>query len=102
MSFTYAVLGAGRQGTAAAFDLAVRGDASHVRMGAGAPGVARRSAERVNRLAGRSAAEPAQADVWDPASLDQALAGVECCLSAVPYSMNLEVTRAALRARAHL
>ena len=30
MSYTYAVVGAGRQGVAAAFDLAVRGDASRI------------------------------------------------------------------------
>ena len=30
MSFTYAVVGAGRQGVAAAYDLAVRGDASRI------------------------------------------------------------------------
>ncbi len=57
MSFTYAVVGAGRQGVAAAYDLAVRGDASRILFvdldeAAASPS----AAARVNALAGRQVA----------------------------------------------
>ena len=99
MSFTYAVLGAGRQGTAAAFDMANWGDAARVLVADANLTAARRAAERVNRLAGRAVAEPVQVDVTDPGSLERTLAGLDSFLSAVPYALNLGVTRAALRAR---
>jgi len=46
MSYTYAVLGAGRQGTAAAYDMACWGDAGRVVLADYDLEVARRAAER--------------------------------------------------------
>src|SRR5262245_19279316 len=102
MSFSYAVLGAGRQGTAAAYDLARWGEVRSLVVADYNVEMARRAADRINRLVGRAAAEAAQLDAKNPASLDRVLAGVDATLSAVPYSLNLEVTRAALRARSHV
>jgi lysine 6-dehydrogenase len=45
MAFRYAILGAGRQGTAAAYDLALRGDASQVILADQNPEAARKAAE---------------------------------------------------------
>ncbi len=50
MTFTYAVLGAGRQGTAAAYDMARWGDAQRITLADYDLEVARRAAERVNNL----------------------------------------------------
>ena len=50
MSYTYAVLGAGRQGTAAAYDMARWGDAQRVVLADFDLDVARRAADRVNLL----------------------------------------------------
>ena len=52
MSFAYAVVGAGRQGVAAAFDLAVRGNPSRILFVDREAAAARRAAERVNALTG--------------------------------------------------
>ncbi len=94
--FTYLVLGAGRQGTAAAYDMARWGNAERVLLADQDPGVAHSSSERVNKLLGRQVAFPLQVDASDPASLTPALQDVDACLSAVPYYLNLEITRLAV------
>ena len=102
MNLTYAVLGAGRQGTAAAYDLARWGDASQVVLADINLEVASNAAARVNRLVGRSIARPAQVDVTDPQAVRRVLSGVDAFLSAVPYYYNLELTRLAIEAKAHM
>ncbi len=99
MPFNYTVLGAGRQGTAAAYDMARWGDAARVLVADQDHAAAVRAAQRVNGLLGRGVVEAAQVNVKDPSSLDRALAGADAVLSAVPYVLNPEVTRAALRGR---
>jgi lysine 6-dehydrogenase len=100
--YNYVVLGAGRQGTAAAYDMARWGDARRVVLADRDMEIARQAAKRVNELLGRTIAEPAQVDVRDPQAVQQLLTGMDACLSAVPYVYNLGVTQAALRAGAHL
>lgn len=51
MSYTYAVLEAGRQGIAAAYDMARNGDAAAVLLADMDLAVAKAGAERINRLA---------------------------------------------------
>jgi len=53
----YGVLGAGRQGTAAAYDLAVHGGATRVVLADREREVAHAAAGRVNALLGRNAVE---------------------------------------------
>lgn len=101
-SYAYAVLGAGRQGAAAAYDLARWGEAQTVRVADYQLDAARRVAARVNHLVGREVAEAAPLDAADGAAVERVLAGVDACLSAVPYYYNLVITHAALRAGAHL
>jgi lysine 6-dehydrogenase len=100
--FNYAVLGAGRQGTAATYDMARWGSAHRVIVADRDMQIAQRAAERVNGLLDRAIAEPAQMDVTDLRAVEQLLTGVDACLSAVPYAYNLDVTKAALRAGAHI
>lgn len=50
MNYRYLVLGAGRQGTAAAYDMARFGDAGQVTLADIGASVAEASAERVNAL----------------------------------------------------
>jgi lysine 6-dehydrogenase len=102
MTYTYAVLGAGRQGIAAAYDMARWGDARRVILADRALGAARQAAERVNTLVGKDVAEPARLDVTDLKAVERLLTGVDACLSAVPYMHNLDVTRAAISARANM
>ncbi|HEX2025223.1 MAG TPA: saccharopine dehydrogenase C-terminal domain-containing protein [Actinomycetota bacterium] len=100
--YGYAVLGAGRQGTAAAYDLAVRGDAREVVLCDVDPARAGASAERVNRLAGRDAARPEALDVEDHDAVVTVLEPLDACLAAVSYRLNEALTRAAIEARTHL
>lgn len=99
---TYAVLGAGRQGTAAAYDMARWGGARRIIMADRDIEVARRAAERVNRMVGAAVAEPAWVDVTDLDAVEALLRGVDAALSAVPYIYNLGITRAAIQARCSL
>lgn len=101
-SFTYAILGAGRQGTAAAYDLARFGDAARILLSDANPQAAAQAAERVNRLIGRAVAQGTALDVRDAGELRRFLEQADAALSAVPYYFNLEITRAAIEARTHL
>ena len=102
MSYTYAVLGAGRQGTAAAYDMVRWGDARRVLLADYDLEVARRSAERVNELTSKTIAEPVQVDVTDLEAVERVLTGVDAFLSAVPYFYNLDITRVAIQVKAHM
>ncbi len=100
MNYVYAVLGGGRQGTAAAYDMAKFGDAGKVLIGDVSLEAAQRSAARVNRLIGREVAEAQQVDVTNPGQLRVFLTDVDSFLSAVPYWHNPAITRAAIEAKA--
>jgi lysine 6-dehydrogenase len=102
VSFTYAVVGAGRQGTAAAYDMARFGDAARVKVADADPAAAGRAAERVNRLLGRQIAVPFTVDVADRAVLRAFLEDVDSFLSAVPYWLNPAIARVAIEARASM
>jgi lysine 6-dehydrogenase len=100
--YTYAVLGAGRQGTAAAYDMARWGDARRVILADRDETIAQKAAARVNGLLGQAIAAPVLVDVDDQAAVEGLLSDVDACLSAVPYFYNLGLTQAALQASAHL
>lgn len=100
--FEYAILGAGRQGTAAAYDLARFGQAARIFMADINPAIARLASERVNRLVGRDIATPRTLDVTNPDSVNAILGPVDAAMSAVPYMFNLEITRSAIATRTHL
>ena len=102
MAYRYVVLGAGRQGTAAGYDLAKHGDAAQVVMADADPARAEASARRINALLGREIATPAVIDASDGSALRRLLEPADGVLSAVPYFFNLEITRAAIAARAHM
>jgi lysine 6-dehydrogenase len=102
VTFTYAVLGAGRQGTAAAYDMARFGDADRVKVGDVDLEAAKRAATRVNTLAGRQLAHPFAVDAADPGAVRAFLEDVDSFLSAVPYWLNPAIARAAIEARASM
>ncbi len=97
--FRYAVIGSGRQGTAAAYDLVMRGGAGSVLLADVDGEVARRAAERINRLTGRDVARGMKVDVRDYDALVDLLEPVDVCLCAVPYRYILGCTQAAIQAR---
>jgi lysine 6-dehydrogenase len=102
MSSRYAIIGAGRQGTAAAFDLGRFGEAEAILMADSDRAAAERAAARVNQLLGREVAEVAAADAADPHALAGTLRAfrADAFLSAVPYFFNLGLTHAAIQAGA--
>ena len=100
--YVYGVLGAGRQGTAAAYDMAKFGNASKVRIADVDLKIAIASADRVNRLCGRKVAEATAVNVTHPAEVESFLRGLDAFLSAVPYYYNLEIAKWAIRARASM
>jgi len=102
MSYTYAILGAGRQGTAAAYEMVKWGKAGRVVLADYNLEVAQRGAAHINKMTGKSVVEPVRLDVTDLAAVEQVLTGIDACLSAVPYLYNLDITGAAIRAGTHL
>jgi lysine 6-dehydrogenase len=99
MSFTYAVLGAGRQGVAAAYDMVRFGDARAVVLADRDGTLGAVAADRVNRLTGSTLASAAQIDVADIRELVAFLQPFDALLSAVPYVFNPAVTRACVASR---
>ena len=102
MGKTYAVLEQGRQGTAAAYDIARWGDASKVVLGDLNLSAAERGARHVNQMLDREIIEARQVDVTDAPAVLAALEGVDAFLSAVPYYYNLDLTRLAIQAHASM
>ena len=99
--YHYLIIGSGRQGTAAAYDLACFGEAAQIVMANRDPVIAVHSAERVNRLSGTTLAEPLDLDVADLHAVEKAVSDMDAVLSAVPYYFNLPITQAAVTAGAH-
>jgi lysine 6-dehydrogenase len=102
MGFQYAVLGAGRQGTACAYDMVKFGDADSVVLADLSPEAAQAAAARVNTLLGTECARGMQLDVTDRRAVASLLEGVDAFLSAVPYYLNLGITGAAVQAGASM
>ena len=96
----YAVVGAGRQGTAAAYDLARFGEAREVRLFDQALAIARAAAARVNGLLQREVATAAALEARDLDASIAALRGASAVLSAAPYFLNATLARAAVEAGA--
>jgi len=102
VSYRYAIIGAGRQGTAAAYDLGRFGEAEAILIADSDPQAAERAARRVNGLLKRDLAQAVTADASDPHALagDLRAGRVQAFLSAVPYFFNLGLTHAAIQAGA--
>jgi lysine 6-dehydrogenase len=97
---TYVIVGAGRQGAAAAYDLGRFGGAQQVRILDRDAALAERAAERVNGLLSAVGADrvcSARAlDAADVAAARQGLAGAHAVMSCVPYFLNAGLARAAV------
>ena len=102
MGFRYAVLGAGRQGTACAYDMMKFGDADSVVLADLSLEAAEAAAARVNALLLTDRATGVELDVTDLVAVASLLEGVDAFLSAVPYYLNVDITRAAVQAGASM
>lgn len=97
--FRYGVLGAGRQGTAAAYDLAVRGEAASIVLADLDGARATAAAARVNQLAGRDVALGTALDATDSPALAAFLAPLDTAIGAISYKLNLGFTETAIEAK---
>ncbi|OGO17165.1 MAG: hypothetical protein A2Z14_05990 [Chloroflexi bacterium RBG_16_48_8] len=100
MSYNYAVIGSGRQGTASAYDLARLGEANRIYMVDIERKQAEQSAERINHLIGYSVA---QAEVLNASNKKDVIAflkehRIDGFVAATPYFLNYGLTEAAIAA----
>lgn len=102
MSNTYAILGAGMQGTAAAYDLASHANPAKVLLGDLSLDQANKSAARVNQLAGRDVCVPITVNALDPDSIKGFLAEADVLLSCVPYWMHPKIAPIAIETGTHM
>ncbi len=101
-AFRYGVIGAGRQGTAAAYDLVVRGDAEEVLLADVDAEGAKDAAERVNRLTEAEVCRPVTLDASDVPEVTRFLDGLDAAVDSAPLHLIGGITRAALDARTHV
>ena len=102
MGRRYAVLGAGRQGIAAAYDLASFGEADDVMVADLDASTALSCADRINLLLDRKVARTVRIDIADVEESARELKGVDSVVSAVPYSYNPGITETAIRIGANM
>jgi lysine 6-dehydrogenase len=99
MRYRYVILGAGRQGTACAYDLALFGEAEKIVLADASESSAAKSVDRLRRLLPSSnpvRLESAAVRVQIHDELLSALRGASVVVSAVPYYYNPRVARAAI------
>jgi lysine 6-dehydrogenase len=102
VGYRYVVLGAGRQGVAAAYDLARHGEAERITLLDRDVAIARAGAERLNRLLGRRVADTAVGDASQPQTLASLLVEADGLLSAASYRFNLGLARLAIETKTHM
>lgn len=100
--YRYVLLGCGRQGTAAAYDLAIHGDAREIVFADVDLARAMAAVEWVKaRVPSRGRPVTLTAmlgNAANQATIVQVLRGADAAISAVPYRFNLDVTQAAVEA----
>jgi lysine 6-dehydrogenase len=101
----YAILGAGKQGLAAAYDVLRFGGPAALTVADASPRLARETLARAARLAGAAARgvtlRAASLDAADRGALVRLLRGHRAVLSALPYPFNPGAAAAAVAARCH-
>lgn len=98
----FAILGSGRQGTAAAYDLVKFGDCNSVVIGDINVNLAQKAAARVNNLLNTKIVKAEKVDVTHQENLTEFLTGINTVISAVPYYYNLEITKAAVASKTNM
>jgi lysine 6-dehydrogenase len=102
MGHKYVVLGAGRQGVAAAYDLAMFGRADLIVLLDIDLAVAQAGAHKLNRLLGKPIASAFRVDAGDVSTVAPHLDGATGLISSVHYVFNLEMTRLAIAKKVHM
>ena len=99
--FHYLVIGAGRQGTASAYDLCKFGEAQSLILADQNIALAQHAAERVNRLLGKDIVQSEHVDAANASAVNSLMKGQTAVLSAIPYYYNLALTELAIENHCH-
>lgn len=102
MKHTFAILGAGMQGTAVAYDLARFSDPAAILLVDASIEQAKKSADRVNSLVGRSICTAHTLDALNPTELEKFLQPVDLVASCVPYWMHPRIAPVAIKSHTHM
>ena len=102
MSHRYLVLGSGMQGSACACYFAKYGDAKQICMADISEDTAQKAADRINQLTRSHLASAEVINVKDHQKLVELMKNYDAVLSAIDYSMNVDITKAAIEAGVHL
>ncbi len=98
-SFRYAILGAGMQGPAVAYDLARFGNAEVIYLADIDLERATQKAEWVNQLLNQQVVFPKKVDAQDRKQVLEFFEGTDVIISAVPWQMNMRLIQYALEAK---
>ncbi len=99
MQFKYAILGAGMQGPAVAYDLARFGDAEEIYLADIDEQRAIQKAEMVNQVLQRDIVKPQRVDAKDDKQVRTYFEQADVVVSAVPWQMNMRLIQLALDAQ---
>jgi lysine 6-dehydrogenase len=102
VGYRYAIIGSGRQGLSAAFDLARFGSAEEILLCDLNLETAKEGAEKLRTLLSQDLFKPISLDAGNLKQLHQILKGVDSAISAVPFTLNLGIARTAIECRTHL
>lgn len=102
MGYRYAILGAGRQGLSAGYDLGRFGEAEKIVLYDIDPASVENGAQKLNRLLADSRVTGKVLDVSNKTALEKALKGTHSTISAVPYRFNPLITEVAVQCRSNL
>ena len=98
MGYRYAIIGTGRQGLSAAYDLARFGSAEEIFLCDINLETAIKGAEKLDS----NIFKPVQLDANNHQQLHETLKGVDSAISAVPFTYNLDITKVAIDSEANL
>ncbi len=96
MHYNYAILGSGRQGTAAAYDLLLYGNCKSLWLVDQNSRQVESARKRLQKLTNNSSIQTRAIDIRDRQKLSEFLQEIDVCISAVPFYFNLEITKAAI------
>ena len=96
MTYKYAILGAGMQGPAVAYDLARFGDAEAIYLADIDETRATQKAEWINQLLQREVVYPKRVDANDEQQVRAYFEQADVVISAVPWQMNMRLIQHAL------
>ena len=95
------VIGSGMMGSAAAYDMARQPEVHSVTLADSDARRAREVAARINHIHGDTKVRAVTLNASDEKATARLMKGHDAALSAVPYFLNLGLTRAAIQARCH-